>query len=141
MNLLSAPKGKRRMTLIQSGKLYKFHIRHDSLHTINILQIEDLLKRIDSAKGTKYNNPPYPPVFDANARCDFHVGAQGHSSEDYKVLKSKLQTLLDSKIFLFAPQGLQINNTPSLSHAGPSVHIMEEIIENGSEDDYHTGLS
>lgn len=31
--------------------------------------------------------PPYPPGFDVNARCDFHVGAQGHSVENCKAFK------------------------------------------------------
>ncbi|KAI5444101.1 hypothetical protein KIW84_012642 [Lathyrus oleraceus] len=56
--------------------------------------------------------PPYPPGFDVNARCDFH--ARSH--------------------------GLQINNTPSPSCDDPSVHVMEEISENRSEDGYHMGL-
>lgn len=68
--------------------------------------------------------PPYPPGFDANARCNFHAGAQGSSIEDFKVLKSKVQTQLDSKMFLFMPQGLQINNTLSPNHTGPSIHAM-----------------
>lgn len=84
--------------------------------------------------------PPYPPDFDANARCDFHARAHRHLTEDYKVLKSKVQTLFDSKTFSFAPRSLQINNTSSHSCVGPSVHVMEEIAKNRSVDDYHTGL-
>lgn len=85
--------------------------------------------------------PPYPPGFDTNARCDFHARAHGHSTKDCKVLKSKVQTLFDSKVFSFAAQGLQISNTPSPSHADPLVHTVEEIIENRSGDDYHIGLN
>jgi hypothetical protein len=33
-------------------------------------------------KELKPVGPPYPPGFDANARCDFHAGAHGHSTED-----------------------------------------------------------
>ncbi|XP_050895119.1 uncharacterized protein LOC127101711 [Lathyrus oleraceus] len=91
-------------------------------------------------KELKPVSPPYPPGFDANARCDFHVGAQGHSTEGCKVLKSKVQTLLDSKMFSFAPRSLQISNTASPSCAGPSVQTVEDISENRSEDDYRTSL-
>lgn len=56
------------------------------------------------------------------------------------MLKSKVQTLLDSKMFSFIPQDLQINNTPSPSHAGPSVQTVEEIAKNRSEDDYCIGF-
>ncbi|CAL5191953.1 unnamed protein product [Lathyrus oleraceus] len=71
--------------------------------------------------------PPYPPGFDVNARCDFHAGAPGHSTEDCKVLKSQVQKFLDSKMFSFAPRGLQINNNPSPSHEGPLVHVIPNI--------------
>lgn len=47
--------------------------------------------------------PPFPSDFDANARCDFYAGEHGHSIEDCKVLKSKVQTLMDSKMFSFSP--------------------------------------
>ena len=85
-------------------------------------------------------SPPYPSGFDANAQCDFHAWAQGHSTEDCKVLKSKVQNLLDSKMFSFAPRSLQISNTPSPSYGGPSVQTVEEISENRSKDDYHASL-
>ena len=84
--------------------------------------------------------PQYPSDFDVNAHCDYHAGAQGHSTEDCKVLRSKIQTLLDSNMFSFTPQGIQINN-PSLDHVGPPVHVMEEITENRCEDDYQTDFS
>ena len=53
---------------------------------------------------------------------------------------SKVQTLFDSKMLSFMPQGIQINN-PSLDHVGPSVHVMEEITEGRCEGDYQTDFS
>ncbi|XP_050914983.1 uncharacterized protein LOC127129923 [Lathyrus oleraceus] len=91
-------------------------------------------------KEIKPVSPPYPPSFNANSRCDFHAGAQGHSTEDCKVLKSKVQNLLDSKMFSLAPRSLQINNTFSPGYGGPSVQTVEEIFENRSEDDCHISL-
>ena len=84
--------------------------------------------------------PPYPPDFDANARCDYHAGAQGHSTENCKVLTSKVQTLLNSKMLSFTPQGIQINN-PLIGHVGSSVYVMEEVVESRGEDDYQTDFS
>ena len=75
-------------------------------------------------------------MFDENSM----QGAQGNSTKDFKVLKRKVQTLLDSKMFSFTSQGLQINNTLSPIHAGPSVHVMDEIVENRCQGDYHTDL-
>lgn len=65
---------------------------------------------------------------------------RSEEEQDCKMLKSKVQTLLDSKMFSFVPRGLQINNAPSPGHASPSAHVIEEIIENRFEDDYHTSL-
>lgn len=52
VNLLVNPIRKKRMKLMQSGKLHKLHIRHHSLHMVNILQIEDLL----SINNIPHNN-------------------------------------------------------------------------------------
>lgn len=83
----------------------------------------------------------YPSHFDPNARCDFHAGALGYSCKDCKALKNKVQDLIESKVISFMPHGLHINVNPLPSHTGPSIHAMEEVIENGSEDDYHTSLN
>ncbi|XP_050916837.1 uncharacterized protein LOC127132018 [Lathyrus oleraceus] len=64
--------------------------------------------------------PPYPPGFDVNARCDFHAGAQGHSVENCRALKHKVQDLIDSRAIMFTPQGLNIVNTLMPSQEGPS---------------------
>lgn len=84
---------------------------------------------------------PHPPGFDPNARCNFHAGAPGYSVEDCKALKNKVHDLIDSKMISFVPQCLHINNNCSPCHTGPSVHDMEESVENRCEDDYYTGLN
>ena len=38
-----------------------------------------------------------PPNYDANARCEFHSGGVGHSTDNSFALKCKLQDLLDAK--------------------------------------------
>ncbi|XP_027916095.1 uncharacterized protein LOC114175539 [Vigna unguiculata] len=40
--------------------------------------------------------PPYPKTYDADARCDYHGGAIGHSTENCWGLKRKVQSLIDS---------------------------------------------
>ncbi|XP_027915075.1 uncharacterized protein LOC114174431 [Vigna unguiculata] len=40
--------------------------------------------------------PPYPKTYDAEARCDYHGGAIGHSTENCWGLKRKVQSLIDS---------------------------------------------
>ncbi|XP_058726154.1 uncharacterized protein LOC131597474 [Vicia villosa] len=49
--------------------------------------------------------PPYPVKFDPNVRCGYHAGAPGHSIEDCKPFRDKVQDLLDSKTIVFTPNG------------------------------------
>ncbi|XP_014519743.1 uncharacterized protein LOC106776790 [Vigna radiata var. radiata] len=44
---------------------------------------------------TRPTRPPYPKKYDINARCDYHEGARGHSTEACKALKHKVQSLID----------------------------------------------
>ena len=39
--------------------------------------------------------PPYPHWYDRNAHCEFHLVAQGHSTEDCKALKYHVQALIE----------------------------------------------
>ncbi|XP_050895943.1 uncharacterized protein LOC127102641 [Lathyrus oleraceus] len=72
---------------------------------------------------------PSPAVlssgYDANARCEFHYGAPGHSIEICKALKYKVQDLIDSKAITFAPKGPNVNNNPMPPHNNASVNMME----------------
>ncbi|XP_058726070.1 uncharacterized protein LOC131597387 [Vicia villosa] len=49
--------------------------------------------------------PPYPVKFDPNVRCGYHARAPGHSIEDCKPFRDKVQDLLDSKAIVFTPSG------------------------------------
>jgi len=40
--------------------------------------------------------PPYPRFYDANAKCEYHGGEIGHSTENCRALKYKVKSLLDS---------------------------------------------
>ena len=49
-----------------------------------------------------------PRGYDVNACCEFHSGAPGHSIENYRDLKYKVQDLLDAKELSFAPMGSNV---------------------------------
>ncbi|XP_050916461.1 uncharacterized protein LOC127131593 [Lathyrus oleraceus] len=66
-----------------------------------------------------------PLGYDANARCEFHSSAPGHSIEKCKELKYKVQDLIDSKAITFAPKGPNVNNNPMPPHNNASVNMME----------------
>ncbi|PNX54459.1 gag-pol polyprotein, partial [Trifolium pratense] len=44
---------------------------------------------------------PYSPGFDINVRCDYHAGSPGHSVEDCRAFKYKVQELIDRKLLSF----------------------------------------
>ncbi|XP_014511921.1 uncharacterized protein LOC106770634 [Vigna radiata var. radiata] len=50
---------------------------------------------------TRPIRPPYPKKYDMNARCDYHEGVRGHSTETCRALKHKVQSLIDSGCLKF----------------------------------------
>ena len=42
----------------------------------------------------KPRRPPYPRGYDVNATCEYHGGVEGHSVENCKALKDKVQSLI-----------------------------------------------
>ncbi|XP_058726007.1 uncharacterized protein LOC131597320 [Vicia villosa] len=61
---------------------------------------------------------PLPPGYDANARCEFHSRAPGHTIEKCRALKCKVQDLIDDKIISFTPTGPNMLYNPMPPHAG-----------------------
>ncbi|KAI5444459.1 hypothetical protein KIW84_012912 [Lathyrus oleraceus] len=65
-----------------------------------------------------------PVGYDANARCNFHSGAPGHTIENCKAFKHVVQDLIDSKAINFAPTSNVVNN-PMPQHGGANVNMVE----------------
>ena len=42
----------------------------------------------------KPRRPPYPRGYDVNATCEYHGGVGGHSLENCKAFKNKVQSLI-----------------------------------------------
>ncbi|XP_017423680.1 uncharacterized protein LOC108332894 [Vigna angularis] len=64
--------------------------------------LPDLLRRnLIKVCPTRPIRPPYPKSYDTNAKCDYHEGACGHSTEACKALKHKVQSLIDSGCLKF----------------------------------------
>ncbi|XP_050889788.1 uncharacterized protein LOC127095092 [Lathyrus oleraceus] len=66
-----------------------------------------------------------PPSYDANAHCEFHSSASGHSIDNCKVLKYKVQDLIYSKEIVFSPKGANVSNNPMPPHNNAVVNMME----------------
>ena len=67
-------------------------------HSLSMTYEELLLVLIQnygiSVIFTKPRRPPYPRGYDVNATCEYHGGVRGHSVENCKALKDKVQSLL-----------------------------------------------
>ena len=65
-----------------------------------------------------------PRGYDVNVRCEFHSGAPGHSIENCRALKYKVQSLLDAKELSFAPIGPNVQNNPMPPHHGAAINVI-----------------
>jgi hypothetical protein len=74
-------------------------------------------------------SPPYPPGYDANAKCDYHAGSPGHNVENCRALKFKVQELIDRRLLSFKEESPNVKSNPLPGHAGPSVNAVEEFKE------------
>jgi hypothetical protein len=46
-------------------------------------------------------NPPFPAWYDPKARCAYHADAEGHSTDNCRAFKNKVQELVDKKLLTF----------------------------------------
>lgn len=60
------------------------------------------LKRASTRLGHTTRIPLYPPNFDENARCGYHDGSPGHTTDNCMTLKYKVQELVGVKYFQIA---------------------------------------
>ncbi|KAI5437114.1 hypothetical protein KIW84_023293 [Lathyrus oleraceus] len=65
-----------------------------------------------------------PMGYDANARCNFHSGAPGHTIENCKAFKHVVQDLIDSKAINFVSAPNVVNN-PMPQHGRANVNMVE----------------
>jgi len=56
--------------------------------------------------------PLYPKFYDANVRCDYLGGAVGHSVENCRACKFKVQSLIDSKWLTFQENKPNVKKNP-----------------------------
>lgn len=64
-----------------------------------------IIKGCVTPKALKPMIPPYPPNFDENNICDYHSRSPGHTTENGKALKYKVQDLIDAKLPTFKELG------------------------------------
>ncbi|KAK2399704.1 hypothetical protein QL285_049490 [Trifolium repens] len=52
-------------------------------------------------RALKPMTAPFPAWYDLKAKCEFHSGAEGHTIENCKAFKHKVQALIDQKLLTF----------------------------------------
>ncbi|KAA0066096.1 uncharacterized protein E6C27_scaffold21G00870 [Cucumis melo var. makuwa] len=75
--------------------------------------------------------PSYPKWYDSNARCDYHAGGVGHSTENFLALKRKVQSLINGGWLSFKKSGEKpnVNENPLPDHENPKVNVVDSLVE------------
>lgn len=71
-----------------------------------------------------------PPTLYVNARCNYHVGLPGHTTENFKALKYKVQELIDRKLLSFKEESPNVENNLLPNHVGPLINAVKELEDN-----------
>jgi len=89
--------------------------------------LPDLLKNtLVALCPAKTLQSPYPRYYDANAKCEYHSGEVGHSTENCCALKFKVQSLIDSEWLTFQEQKPSVDKNPLTGHANTTVNVVME---------------
>nr|KYP31964.1 hypothetical protein KK1_047466 [Cajanus cajan] len=65
---------------------------------------------------TKKIDPPYPPWYKPEERCDYHSNSLGHSMERCKTLQFRVQGLIDAGWLKFDIDTPSIDKNPLHKH-------------------------
>jgi len=68
--------------------------------------------------------PPYSRNYDPNAKCEYHGGVVGHSIENCRQFKYKVQQLMDVGWLTFQEDKPNVEKNPLSSHASPSTNAI-----------------
>ncbi|RDY12551.1 hypothetical protein CR513_02632, partial [Mucuna pruriens] len=73
--------------------------------------------------------PPYPRSYDPNAKCEYHVGAIGHSTKRCWSFKHKVQDLIDAGWLGFEDNEPNVRTNPLPAHGGQSKTALSHEIQ------------
>lgn len=76
-------------------------------------------------KGARATSNGPSSCYDNNVWIEFHSSALGHSIENYKALKYKVDDLIDSKAITFTHNSPNVNNNPMPPYNKPTVNMVE----------------
>ena len=78
--------------------------------------------------------PPYSRWYDANASCDYHYRAKGHSTKNYTALKHKVQALMNARYVSFdfgKTKGPNVTSNLLPNHPRPKINALVEDLAKG----------
>ena len=74
--------------------------------------------------------PPYPRWYNVNARCDYHSGNRGHSTEACTTLKRRVHDLIKAGALTFQDEDVvNVNGNPLSDHQRPKINAVENDLE------------
>ncbi|XP_027922767.1 uncharacterized protein LOC114180664 [Vigna unguiculata] len=85
-----------------------------------------LQKRLVAICPMKPMQPPFPKNYDPNAKCDYHGGGVGHSTEKCVALKHKVEALINSGWVKFHEDKPSVETNPLSGHGNPSTNAVED---------------
>ncbi|CAJ2651463.1 unnamed protein product [Trifolium pratense] len=65
-------------------------------------------------RALKPMTPPFPAWYDDKAKCEFHMGAEGHSIDNCIAFKHLVQELIDGKVLTFKDGKPNVKDSPLL---------------------------
>ena len=69
--------------------------------------------------------PSYPKWYNENARCDYHSGNRGHSTEDYITLKKRVHDLIKVGALAFDDDVVpDVNRNPLSDHQRSKINAI-----------------
>ncbi|MCI10219.1 hypothetical protein A2U01_0031311, partial [Trifolium medium] len=71
-------------------------------------------------RAPKPMTPPFPAWYDAKAKCEFHLGTKGHSTDNCRTFRYKVQELIDKKLLTFKQGRPNVKDSLLPGHTGSS---------------------
>ncbi|RDX65987.1 hypothetical protein CR513_55298, partial [Mucuna pruriens] len=84
-----------------------------------------LQKRIITTAPLRPLEAPYPQNYNPNAKCEYHEGGPGHTTENCWALRHKIQDLLEGGWLNFKEGGPNVSTNPLPPHRGTSVNTLD----------------
>ncbi|RDX78460.1 hypothetical protein CR513_41265, partial [Mucuna pruriens] len=84
-----------------------------------------LQKQMISTVPLRPLEPPYPRNYNPTAKCEYHEGGPGHTTENCWAFKHKVQDLLEQGWLKLEPNKPNVSTNPLPPHEGASINTLD----------------